>query len=85
MTRDQFFARYIRMTAAAVIPCPRDYLLLRDQERRREVLAAPTKALANELQGLQEACKVLGKQAAEAGYAVKDLRLELDPEAPGGS
>ncbi len=55
-----------------------------EKERRRQVLAARTKALANELLALDQVCRSLVEQVEQVGRAAKALRLELDPEASDG-
>ena len=53
-----------------------------EEERHRARLAARTEALADELLALEEVCGVFVEQAARAGCAAKDLRLEFDPASP---
>ena len=58
-----------------------------EEERHRQILAARSKALAIELQALEEVCGELSERAAEAGCAAQDLGVELGrlpPEASDG-
>lgn len=55
-----------------------------EEEQHRQTLAARTKALVNELLGLEEVCGVFAKQTFRVECAAKDLRRELDPEASDG-
>ncbi len=54
-----------------------------EETRQRQRLAMRTKALVEELMGLEEVCGVFVQQATQVGCAAKDLRLELDPEVKG--